>query len=318
VLFRSQTDYNAVRRGPGRDLVAEHVAACREFGLRVGLYYSLMDWHHPDGARCATDEAARRRFVAFTHGCVRELLSNYGQIDILWYDVPWPLDGAQWEARRLSRMARSLQPHLIINDRAWLPEDFTTPEEMIKPPAPGRAWESCMTFNGSWGYMPAAVDWHSARKVVDMLRQVAAGGGNLVLNIGPRADGAVPPEAVSRLRDVGKWLARNGEAIYGRVTPVRDLEWLATGNWTQKGNVAYLWVHRWQPGELAVGGLKTRLRRASYLATGQAIRFRQEPDRLVLTGLPKACPDPVVGCCVVKLEFVAPPRQALGAGCVTL
>ena len=97
-----QTDYNAVKRGPGRDLVCEFVDACHEFGLKVGFYYSLMDWHHPDGARCAKDEVARRRFLDFTQGCVRELCSNYGKIDILWYDVSWPLEDAdRWE--RVSR-----------------------------------------------------------------------------------------------------------------------------------------------------------------------------------------------------------------------
>ncbi len=127
-----QTDYNAVRRGPGRDLVREYVEACREFGLKVGFYYSLMDWHHPDGALCAKDKAARRRFLDFTQGCVRELCTNYGRIDILWYDVSWPLRSPEeWESVKMSGMARELQPHLIINNRAQLDEDFGTPEEQV-------------------------------------------------------------------------------------------------------------------------------------------------------------------------------------------
>ena len=111
-----QTSYNAVQRGPGRDLVREYVEACREFGLKVGFYYSLMDWHHPDGALCATDEAARRRFLDFTQGCVRELCTQYGQIDILWYDVSWPLETPErWEALEMNQLARQLQPGIIIN-----------------------------------------------------------------------------------------------------------------------------------------------------------------------------------------------------------
>jgi len=151
----AQTDYNAARCGPGRDLVREYVDACREFGLKIGFYYSLMDWHHPDGARCARSERARRRFLDFTQGCVRELMSNYGKIDIMWYDVSWPLGSPElWESRKMNRMVRRLQPEILINNRSQLPEDFGTPEEHITAAEAGRAWEACMTFNGAWGWQP--------------------------------------------------------------------------------------------------------------------------------------------------------------------
>jgi len=172
------TDYNAARRGPGRDLVAEYVEAARAEGLRVGFYYSLMDWHHPDGARCLKNEAARRRFVDYTHGLVRELCTNYGKIDILWYDVAWPLDAEGWESAKMNAMVRELQPDIIINNRSKLPEDFQTPEQHITPAEEGRMWESCMTMNDSWGYTPIDTNWKSAWRVVAMLRQAAAGGGN--------------------------------------------------------------------------------------------------------------------------------------------
>src|SRR5437879_9205526 len=122
------TDYCAPRQGPGRDLVREYVDAARAEGLRVGFYYSLMDWHHPDGARCATDEAARKRFVAYTHGLIRELLTNYGKIDVLWYDVDWPLTPEQWESQKMNDMVFQLQPDIIVNNRNGLPGDFSTPE----------------------------------------------------------------------------------------------------------------------------------------------------------------------------------------------
>jgi len=317
----AQTDYNAVRHGPGRDLVAEYVDACREFGLRIGFYYSLMDWHHPDGARCARSEPARRRFLDFTRGCVRELMSNYGRIDILWYDVSWPLpDAAAWESRKMTRMARKLQPHVLVNNRAKLPEDFGTPEEHIRAEDAGRAWEACMTFNGSWGYMPYAPpeDWHTTRKVLDMVRQVTAGGGNLLLNIGPAPDGSVPPEATERLVPVGKWLAKNGEAVYGQVDRADSFEWGPLGQWTRKGKVGYLWVSRWPGREIALGGFRSKLRRASFLTTGKAINFSQKGNRLVLTGLPKSSPDKIAGVTVLKLEFASAPKQQLGAGCVVL
>ena len=146
------TDYCAPKQGPGRDLVKEYVEAARAEGLRVGFYYSLMDWHHPDGARCATDEAARRRFVDYIHGQIRELLTNYGKIDVLWYDVSWPLDAAGWESEKMNAMVFQLQPEIIVNNRNELQGDFATPEQRIT--ADQRAWESCMTMNDSWGYQP--------------------------------------------------------------------------------------------------------------------------------------------------------------------
>ena len=112
------TDYCAPKQGPSRDLVREYVDAARAEGLRVGFYYSLMDWHHPDGAKSKTDEAARRRFVDYIHGQVKELVTNYGKLDILWYDVAWPLDAKGWESVEMNTMVRKLQPHIIINNRS--------------------------------------------------------------------------------------------------------------------------------------------------------------------------------------------------------
>ncbi len=317
----AQTDYNAVQRGPRRDLIAEYVRACRDEGLRVGLYYSLMDWHHPDGARCAYDEAARRRFVEFTAGCVRELMSNYGRIDVLWYDVPWPLSGAKaWNTPAINRMARKLQPGLIINDRAWLCEDYTTPEERITPPAPGRDFEACMTMNGSWGYMPSAmVDHCGAREAIGRLHKVTAGAGNLLLNIGPAPDGSVPAKSRRVLQTVGKWLADNGEAVYGRVDRVEDMEWQATGGWTAKGpRTRYFWCNRWAGDTLIFGGIKTRIRRITMLPDGRRIRFKQDPRRVILTGLPDTCPDSHADWVVFKVDFAGTPRQVRGAGCVEI
>ncbi|MCX5759644.1 MAG: alpha-L-fucosidase [Candidatus Hydrogenedentes bacterium] len=315
------TDYNAAKCGPGRDLVAEYVDACREFGLRIGFYYSLMDWHHPDGARCAKDEKSRRRFLDFTQGLVRELVTNYGKIDVMWYDVSWPLSSPElWESAEMNAMVRQIQPHIIINNRSQLDEDFGTPEEHINPEQAGRPWEACMTFNGSWGWQPAPPeDWHSVRSVLGMLRQCTAEGGNLLLNIGPHPDGSVPQEAVDRLLAVGKWTKANGEAIYGKADRLAGrFEWMPSGQFTLKGKTAYYWCTRWPGTELALGGIKGKLRAASLLADGRPISFIQEKDRLILKGLPKNAPDKVAGVTVLKLEFATPPRQVLGAGCVVL
>ena len=323
----AQTRYNAVQHGPGRDLVREYVEACREFGLKVGFYYSLMDWHHPDGARCALNEKARRRFLDFTQGCVKELMSNYGKIDILWYDVHWPLpDAAAWESAKMNRMVRRLQPHILINNRSVLEEDFSTPEETVQPQSPdkGRGWEACMTYNGSWGYMPSAVDWRSNREVINMLCTCSAFDGNLLLNIGPKPDGSVPEEAVTRLRALGQWTDAHREAMYGAVDRIDTVptDWMpvcARPGWSLKGKTAYLWVDKWPgAGEVVLGGIRSKVLGVTNLTTRKRVTFRQSGERVVLSGLPAACPDKVAGVTVFKLRLATRLKQILGAGCVTL
>jgi alpha-L-fucosidase len=313
-LFDSKlTDYNAAKRGPGRDLVAEYVAAARAEGLRVGFYYSMMDWHHPDGVRCLYDEKARRRFVDYIHGQVRELCTNYGKLDIMWYDVSWPLNVAQWESAKMNRMVRKLQPDIIINNRSQLPEDFGTPEQHIRPEESGRMWEACMTFNESWGYTPIDKKWKSAWDIVAMLRQVAAGGGNLLLNIGPTPSGGVPPICARELEKVGAWIRKHGPTVYEATDPMQQ-EWLVTGAFTCKGKKLYFHCNRWPGQELAIGGLVNRVVGVR-LYGGGPVKFTQVKDRLVLHGLPKEAPDPLAT--VFELTIAGgKPQQILGAGCV--
>jgi len=314
-----QTDYNAVKHGPGRDLVAEYVDACREFGLKIGFYYSLMDWHHPDGATCAKDESARKRFIEFTDGCVRELCSNYGKIDILWYDVSWPLSSPElWESEKRNAMVRKLQPDIIINNRSQLPEDFGTPEEHVTAEGKGRDWEACMTYNGSWGYFPTAIDWRTVREVISMLRTASGGQGNLLLNIGPAPDGSVPEEAYDKLLTVGRWLTLNGEAAYGKIDRVEGVEWVPTGNWSKKGNTYYFWCHNWPGEKLVIGGLNTKLICACLLVDGKPLEFEQTDNQLIIKGLPETCPDKLANVAVIKMEFEGEVKQALGAGYVIL
>jgi alpha-L-fucosidase len=313
-LFDSKlTDYCAPKRGPKRDLVAEYVAAARAEGLRVGFYYSLMDWHHPDGARCLHDEKARRRFVDYIHGQVRELCTNYGKLDIMWYDVNWPLSVEGWEAEKMCAMVRRLQPDIIINNRSGLPEDFGTPEQHIRAEPGGRAWEACMTFNESWGYTPIDKNWKSAWHIVGMLRQVAAGGGNLLLNIGPAPSGAVPPVCARELAKVGAWLRKYGPTVYEATDPM-DQEWLVTGAFTAKGKRLFFHCNRWPGEELAIGGLVNKVV-AARLYGGPPVKFEQVRDRLVLRGLPKQAPNPLAT--VIELTIAGgKPRHVLGAGCV--
>jgi alpha-L-fucosidase len=292
------TNYCAPKQACGRDLVKEFVDAARAEGLRVGFYYSLMDWHHPDGARCADDESARRRFVDYIHGQVRELCSNYGKLDVLWYDVNWPLKPEGWEAAQMNAMVRKLQPEIIINNRTGLPEDFATPEQRIQ--ADARAWEACMTMNGSWGYQRADDDWKSPKTIVRNLITCAHDGGNYLLNIGPRPDGSIPDESVRILTAVGKWMEKNGDSIY-TAEPCR-VNRSANALFTRKGNTLYMHVHFW-PGEyVAISGLKAQVKSAHLHASGRAVKFDQDRFRTRFTGLFASAPDDPVTTIAIECD----------------
>jgi alpha-L-fucosidase len=291
------TSYCAPKQACGRDLVKEYAEAARAEGLRVGFYHSLMDWHHPDGARCADDEAARKRFVEYIHGQVRELCAY--KPDVLWYDVAWPLDADGWESLKMNRMVRGLLPDVIINNRAKVPEDFDTPEQRIEA-SKGRAWESCMTMNGSWGYHKNDDDWKTPKTVVRNLITCARGGGNYLLNIGPKPDGSIPEESIRILTAVGKWMDKNGSTIYGsdpcRVGRSNYL------NFTRKGNTLYVHAHFW-PGEtLVVAGLTNKVLSAKLLAGGKKVEFTQDRFRVRFTGLPAAPPDDPVTTLAVECD----------------
>lgn len=283
------TNYCAPKQGPGRDVVKEYVEAARAEGLRVGFYYSLMDWHHPDGASCKTDEAARRRFVDYTHGLIRELLTNYGKIDVLWYDVAWPLDAKGWESERMNEMVFQLQPEIIVNNRNKLEGDFATPEQRIVAETNGRAWESCMTLNDSWGYQRADDNWKSSRTVIRNLIQCVRDGGNYLLNIGPKPDGSIPEESSRILNEVGAWMQTNGHTIYeSDLCQVRRSNY---ASFTRIGSTLYMHVHFW-PGEyVAISGLRTRVKSSRLLKTGADVKFTQDDFQTKFTGLPDKAPD---------------------------
>ena len=300
------TDYCAPKQGPGRDLVKEYVEAARAEGLRVGFYYSLMDWHHPDGPRCKTDEQARRRFVDYTHGLVRELMTNYGKVDVLWYDVNWPLTAEEWEAEKLNSMVYQLQPEIIVNNRTGLPGDFATPEQTIR--ADTRAWESCMTMNGSWGYQKADDDWKSPKTIVRNLITCAHDTGNYLLNIGPKADGSIPEESVRILTAVGKWMDRNGSTIYQSDKCQPNSSEFA--RFSRKGNTLYMHVHFWPGSTVSLGGLTNQVKSAKLLVGGKKIKFDQDKFRVRFTGLPEKAPDDPVT--TIAIECDGEPHQDTG------
>ena len=303
-LFNTKlTNYCAPKQAAGRDLVAEYVEAARGEGMHVGFYYSLMDWHHPDGARCATDEAARRRFVDYTHGLVRELCTNYGKLDILWYDVNWPLTPEGWESVKMNEMVRKLQPDILINNRSGIPEDFTTPEQHIQ--AFSQPWEACMTMNDSWGYQRADDDWKSPKTIVRNLLTCTRDGGNYLLNIGPKGDGSIPEPSTQILTAVGQWMDKHGDLIHKADRCQMKRSDFAL--FTRQGNTLYMHVYFWPGSTVALGGLQQKVLSAKLYPTGEPVKFDQEQWRVRLTGLPETAPDPIAT--VLQVECDGEPTQ---------
>lgn len=306
--------FNSVNYGPHRDIVREFVDACREYGLKIGFYSSLMDWRHPDGGIAAYDSEARARFTKYIRDLNEELLTNYGKIDILWYDMPFPMESAEgWDSLERNQFLRSLQPDIIINDRSRLSEDFGTPEGEIRPVE--RDWEACMTFNDiSWGYIDskqAAPYSYTPQRIVAMLQTCCERGGNLLLNIGPAPDGSVPAEAVEPLTRVGEWLSVNGEAVYGRLdkTAGNTNQANAVSRPSTKGNTVYMWNKIWSPinGQMTVAGFFNSPEKITYM-DGTEIEFEKRGDRIILKNVPAENPDPILNYPVLKIIFPEKPQ----------
>lgn len=311
-LWNSKVNpYNSVNYGPKRDIVREFVDACREFGLKIGFYSSLMDWHHPDGWRCAFDKQARQRFTNYLTELNRELCTNYGKIDILWYDVALPMTSWEaWDSLERNQMVRELQPGIIINNRSQLDEDFGTPEENIT--SMEHDWESCMTFNGiSWGYVDSAQATpysYNAQRIIKMLQTVTNGGGNLLLNVGPMPDGSLPAEVVEPLTTVGRWLKENGQAVYGNKQKFSTWPSSGVAGMSVDGSFVYLWNWIWpKGGEMAIGGFVSPVRSIRLLKDGAPIQFEQRGHRILLKNLPPVPPDEIASVTVLRLEFDSAP-----------
>ncbi len=305
-LWDSQTtDFNAAKIGPQRDLVREFADAVRAGDLKVGFYYSVADWSHPDypGAYERDwpnewpDEAARKRFVAFYYAQLEELLTQYGKVDILWYDgcIPQPTDGAE-----INRRAKEWQPGILINERNGEPCDVHISEQTIRAAPAGQSWEACLTLNENWGFHAGDHNWKSAKQVVRMLCETASKDGNLLLNVGPRSDGTIPEPSARILREAGDWLRRNGEGIYG--TSRSPFSWTNWGRITTRGNTVYLHIFDGTGPELCVAEIKNRVLSARLLDGGAPVEFEQHSDRLFLRGLPDPLVDPIATTIALEVE----------------
>jgi len=288
--------FNAAKLGPKRDLVAEYVRAVRNAGLKVGLYYSPANWSHPDypgaffrdwpGKNDWKDEAARRRFVEYSRAELRELLTRYGKIDYLWFDgcIPENIDGDE-----TIQEIRNLQPDILINNRLGNPFDVKVCEQTINPPKEIRLWEACMTLNSNWGYHAGDRRWKAPEDVIGLLLQCAKDGGNLLLNVGPKADGTIPQESIDILEEVGKWLAANRESV--SESELHPFSWNCTARpITRKGNRIYLHFINAPGSEFCWGELKNKVKRAFWLDNGENVTFEQCGPRLFLRNLTHRCP----------------------------
>jgi len=294
-LFDTETTgRNAVKSGPKRDLIRPYAEACRKYGLKVGLYYSPPDWSvkaFNDGRE--KDPAAWEAYIGLIHAQVRELMSNYGKIDILWYDTACNLNGlsdlnpATLRAEELNRMVRSLQPEILINNRSGLPEDFHTAEQNLIPPEdPDRLWEGCLTLNRHWGYFPADPYYKPPFEIIRAITAAACGGGHLLLNVGPDRCGRISRAECAILETVGDWIKVYGESVKG-VSRIR-LGGGSFGCAAQKGNKVYLYLHYpSDEGFITVPGCSEPFKSAYMLGSGQALKLEYTAGRLLIHGTPK-------------------------------
>ena len=297
------TDYNSVKTACGRDLTREFVDACREAGLGVGIYYSVGSWEDQGFIAGPENEKLWKRFIEKDHTQLRELMTNYGQIDYLFYDGCPPPES--WNAPGINAEIRSLQADILISSRCGTEEDVASSENHLGA-HPG-VWESCFTLNNSWGYNRFDSEWKTAQDVVKMLTSVAHNGGNFMLNIGPKADGSIQNEAVAIIKKVGSWMKVNGEAVYG--TDPSPFNYIDQEISTSRDNTVYITFHMDFGPEKVITGIGNTINSISLLKTNEKIDFQQDKDRIFLKGLSllKANEMPRV----LKIELNEKPRGIL-------
>lgn len=299
-LFDSElTDFKSTNTPMGRDIVREFLEAGREAGLKVGLYYSLIDWHHPDfphyGDRyhpmrsdpaASNEERDFERYLAYMHGQVKELCTRYGRLDVLWFDFSYnQLRGEAWRANELADMVRTLQPGILLNNRlevsgegfgslaqgepAPCHGDFVSPERMVPPEGlfdpQGRPlyWETCTTMNHSWGYCAGDPWYKPAPLLLKKLVECVSKGGNFLLNVSPDGNGRIPRQAMDTLKYLGQWMQINGESIRGcGPSGMEKPEW---GRITRRENVLYLHIYENALGPLPLYGISAEKIRAMRL-----------------------------------------------------
>ena len=322
-MFDSKvSDYNIVKRTPWkRDPIKELAAACKKHGLKFGVYYSLgRDWQDPDvptkdGYRSNTwdypDEAKKdfsKYFERKVKPQVRELLTQYGPIAVMWFDTPEKISPGQ--SAELLALIRSLQPDCIVNSRIGNRlGDYAVNEQKVPDSSSVAPWETCMTLNGHWGYNKTDQQWKSTSTLVRTLVDVASKGGNFLLNVGPTGAGVIPAESVQHLEEVGRWMKTNGASITGTSScPLPKLAW---GRCTQKlasraapaTSEIYLHVFDWPAdGTLRVPGIRGRVVAASLLGERKKLVVKKAGDDTITLSLPSAASDPICPTILLRVQ----------------
>lgn len=301
------TDYKATNTPCAKDLLREVVEAFRAEGLKVGFYYSLIDWHHPDFTvdrihpdrereeeRAKNKERDMTKYAEYMRNQVRELLTEFGKIDILWFDFSYAgedgKDHNDWESEKMLKMIRELQPHIIINNRLNLPgaEDIQTPEQYIPneglKDADGNpvVWEGCQTFSGSWGYHRDESTWKSEPMLIRMLVEHVSKGGNLLLNVGPTARGEFDSRALEALSDMGAWMQKHARSIYnckmapdGVIAP-QDCRY----TYNPETRRLYLHLFAWPFKSIHLPGLAGKVKYAQLLNDASELQMRDNTQDL--------------------------------------
>jgi alpha-L-fucosidase len=290
-----------------RDPLKELAAACQKNGIKLGFYYSqAQDWTAPGGAAAgghwdpaqdgSMDEYIKTKAVPQ----VREILSNYGPIAVLWWDTPIDMN-EQRAAQFLPLM--KLQPNIIVNNRlgGGFPGDTETPEQFIPSTGyPGRDWETCMTMNDTWGYKSWDHNWKSTETLLHNLINIASKGGNYLLNVGPSSLGEIPQPSIERLAQIGQWMRVNGDSIYAtNASPFRKYSF--DGRATVKGNRLYLQVFSWKDAAATVVGLKTKVLHATWLASGKPAQIVTDESGTLTIAAPEN-PDPIATVLALDLD----------------
>jgi alpha-L-fucosidase len=326
------TDFSVMKSPYGRDIVRQYVDAFRAEGIRIGFYFSLADWHHPDYPPFLQEHAPYRfpnarpadpdrwpKFVDVMFQQVKELLTSYGEIAVVWFDGQWERSADQWRAKELREMIKQLQPQILINDRLPGQGDYATPEQFVPPqPLPG-PWETCMTMNESWGYNPADKRYKSATQLIHTLCEIAGRGGNLLLNISPRGDGSLPPEQKERLAAISRWMEKHRESILGTQPALEP--WQFYGPSTRHGDSVYLHLLMRPYETVTVRGVRTRrVKSVTALGTGGSLKHhsRASIGDVVLNNkdplgeLTIVVPESALEehATVIRLEFAADPASA--------
>lgn len=275
-------DLSVVKKTPAkRDLVTPFVKELRKEDLKVGLYYSLLDWSHPDypnktrkEKRYENDSKRWNKFVDFNFCQLKELSKQY-QPDLYWFDGDWEQSAEAWKAKELSEKLREWTPGIILNSRITGYGDYATPEQGLPVTKPtSNWWELCMTMNDSWGYQHNDKNYKSINQIIRILVDCISMGGNLLLDIGPKADGTIPKEQVDILKGLGRWTNKHKEAIYGTIAGIPHNHFYGATALNKEKNILYLYVPHKPNGQLVIKGLKNKINRIWIVGEGTKLKHK--------------------------------------------